>query len=182
MKKSLFAIAVLFCVLSTALRADAVASSEVSNVISDLRSCKAAWMMYRVDHWKDAVVMLPQNTNLIGVLREYLDSPRNMMAGGYSLHIKNNIVWIGCDIATRHFSYRKNYTFWDHLTDWWLDYPDVYFSQDEREKMQGKSESVGLLGSVNIDTPPVSFDVAYRYKADDDAVWMIVDRIDRSKK
>lgn len=125
----------------------ATASAEASNIVSNLRTTKAALLMWYADNM-DAVTAtaLPAAlTNLPVALAKYLDNPSNV-AGVTVLQPTTG----------------------DFNGKWLVGYSVSL--DDVKEKLAGRAQKTGLLGSGAVGTEPDSGD--YFTKADA-VVWMI---------
>lgn len=135
-----------------------------SNIVSDLRNCKAAAFMYLEDHSQDITPKLIPNVNNIALLHPYVDNPGRYAPDQYAFCVTNNVVWVGFNIQM----YAKVLapSIWARLLG---ETPDPV-----EEKLESRSVTVGLLSSSSLEIPPVSNDSAHSYKKGDGAVWLFV--------
>ncbi|MDR2522235.1 MAG: hypothetical protein LBC93_00810 [Synergistaceae bacterium] len=81
-KSLLYKVLKLISALDSLAPVVSAASTEYSNILSDLSNMKAASMMFYSDH-KDEVSKLPENTNLIERLKPYFDNPEKYNENAY---------------------------------------------------------------------------------------------------
>jgi hypothetical protein len=101
-----------------------MAAADASVIISDLRSMKAAVMMFYASSMDDALSI----TLNAAYLKPYMDNPGKYDGGEYLLHetLPNNKWWVGYDLdAARR-------------------------SKTVKDKLEGKARSVGLLGDTDV--------------------------------
>ena len=132
----------------------ATASAEASNIVSNLRSLKAATMMFYADSM-DAIAavngLLPTGVN-VDALKGYTDNPKKFADGkGYLFKSNTNKNWfVGVDLGALKMSSTVS---------------------DVMKKLEGKKETLALISTENAtsapgDTTP-SIDTSHK------VVWML---------
>ena len=110
----------------------ATAAAEASNIISDLRSMKAAALMLYADSM-DEFNVTPPPTLDVSMLQRYVDNPKKYGTGTlYTLSSTGN--------ATDGYK-------------WWVGYTLSGATKEVKEKLAGKAKSVGLLGDKDLTVP-----------------------------
>jgi len=104
----------------------ATASAEASNVISDLRSLKAASLMLYADSM-DLFNAATRPTLIVAYLTRYMDNPQKFNSGNYKF------VSSGTDTTG---------------IKWWVGFDLAGKSKEMRDKLVGKAGSVGLYSST----------------------------------
>ena len=155
-----------FCIFNS-LPAGYPGQAWSSDVISTLRSQRDAVQDYIRAHGK-----APTEENILVSLvsyfhdkDEYLPSGAWWMVPYTSLRVTPNAVWIGLDLA----ECVPVETFWERI--WEGRVANLVI----REGLEKRAARVLLYGSKNVLTPPESDDEKSLYKAEDDAIWLLVD-------
>ncbi|MDR3230471.1 MAG: hypothetical protein LBT65_03455 [Synergistaceae bacterium] len=121
---------------------------KVSTIISDLRTLKGGVLLYISDPSEDHSVMPAMNTNNLDLIVAYEDNPEKYTSKEYSFYVTPGIGWVGYDTGAK--------------------------SKALGEKLAWRNSSIGLYGSPQLDTPPLSTDKSNLYTSEDRVVWMPV--------
>ena len=108
----------------------ATASAEASNVISDLRSLKAASLMLYADSM-DLFNSTTPPTLAVSYLTRYMDNPLKFGSGNYAFVRSGNIT---------------------NGVRWWVGFELTGKSKEMKDKLQGKAATVGLYSSTQYGT------------------------------
>ena len=122
----------------------ATASAEASNIVSDLRSLKAACSMLYADSM-DLFNKTPALEPAIEMLSVYMDNPDRVKNGGYEILVHDARWYVGLNVTSR--------------------------TKEVKDKLVGKAKTTGLLGSSAIGTAPATLETWYTNA--DNAVWMV---------
>lgn len=134
----------------------ATASAEASNIVSNLRSLKAAALMFYMDSMDKVAEVdgkIPTGMDKISTLAPYTDNPANFTDNsGYLFKSNNNKKWfVGVD-----FDKLKSSSKTAEIID----------------KLAGKAKTVGLFGTTAAGTLPTAL-AEGKVDANSKAVWMI---------
>lgn len=168
MKNKMFTgiLLVLVLVLSASIAhaTSATASAVASNIVSELRNCKAATAMYLADSLTSPDVFpnpVP-NVNNFDRIRPYLDNAEKVTSDRFMFYVVGDVWWVGIKLGPGSFWA----DFWGYGTGPWN------LTKNDREKLENRAKTVGLYGTSDPTVPPVSNDLAGLYKKQDVAVWM----------
>ena len=139
-------------------------SYAVYDVFSTLRQ-RDALQAYVRDHGK-----LPMDGNLMHSFATYYSEGQCKFLEYVFFRVTPNAAWLGLDL-TEFVPVR---TWWERN---WQGKAGNRSNLNIRKELARRADSYGLYGTKDIITPPVSDDVKYLYKVEDDAVWFRVDRL-----
>ncbi|MDR2529105.1 MAG: prepilin-type N-terminal cleavage/methylation domain-containing protein [Synergistaceae bacterium] len=136
--------------------ASATASAEASNIVSELRSLKAATLMFYADSMDTvnsggANGVINATGSAKNLLGKYIDNPGKL--SNLYLFKTTNISGVG----------RK----------WFVGYDLDQLTGEVKEKLAGKAKSTGLYSGATSNTPPNNIAAADFFTVTGTSVWMI---------
>ena len=110
----------------------ATAAAEASNIVSDLRSMKAAALMFLADSMDAAGLTAAITASDVGLLVPYMDNPSKFTNGAYNFEVVSTV----------------------GATSWWVSYSLSVGNKTATvaEKLATRAASVGIYNTTQADT------------------------------